>query len=131
MPTYDYICDEQGHNFEAFQRFSDEPLKECNVCGAPVRRVIHVAGIIFKGNGWYATTNRSSNEKSKFDKDERGGSADSAKSTAEPIKAGANGDSSNRENSSVASSDSGGTGGKSDSSAAEKKPAKSTKSTAP
>jgi putative FmdB family regulatory protein len=130
MPTYDYVCDEQGHNFEAFQRFSDEPLKECTVCGAPVRRVIHPAGIIFKGDGWYATANRSSDEKSKFKKDERGESADSDKSSAEPIKAGANGDSSNRESSSGDSSESGGTGGKSDSSTAQKKPTKSTDSSA-
>ncbi len=137
MPTYDYVCDQHGHEFEAFQRFSEEALKECKVCGAPVRRVIHAAGIIFKGDGWYATKNRSSDEKSKFDKEERGESDDSKTSTSEPIKAGANGEGSNREKSPVADesagkgrdNDSGTTGGKSQSSRAENKPPKSTKST--
>ncbi len=117
MPTYEYMCDENGHSFEAFQRFVEQPLNECRVCGAPVRRVIHAAGIIFKGDGWYATANRSSDEKSKYQKDERGESA-SDKSSAEPIKAGANGDSSNSESSAAGSSDS---KGKSGSPAAEKK----------
>ena len=140
MPTYDYVCDQHGHEFEAFQRFSEEALKECKVCGAPVRRVIHAAGIIFKGDGWYATKNRSSDEKSKFDKEERGESDDSKQSTSEPIKAGAagaNGEGSNREKSPVADesagkggdNDSGTTNGKSQSSRAENKPPKSTKST--
>ena len=117
MPTYEYVCDENGHNFEAFQRFVDRPLSECRVCGVPVRRVIHAAGIIFKGDGWYATANRSNDEKSKYQKDERGESA-ADKPSAEPIKAGANGESSNSDSASAGSS---GSEGKSGSPAAGKK----------
>ncbi|MCY4107611.1 MAG: hypothetical protein OXG11_01115 [Chloroflexi bacterium] len=104
MPTYEYACDENGHNFEIFQRFVDQPLSECTVCGAPVRRVIHAAGVIFKGDGWYVTANRSNDEKSKYQKDERGESS-SDKSSTEPIKAAANGESSKNDS---PSSDSGG-----------------------
>ncbi len=55
MPTYEYACDQCGHTFERFQKFSEEPVKECPCCQGPVRRVIHPTGIIFKGSGWYTT----------------------------------------------------------------------------
>src|SRR5262245_61902986 len=58
MPTYAYRCDACGHQFEAFQKFSDEPLRECPACGAAVRRVIHPVGVVFKGSGWYITDSR-------------------------------------------------------------------------
>ena len=33
MPTYDYKCNSCGHQFEAFQSITAEPLSECPVCG--------------------------------------------------------------------------------------------------
>jgi putative FmdB family regulatory protein len=54
MPIYEYRC-EKDHVFEAMQSFSDEPLTECEVCGAPVRRVIYAPAIHFKGSGFYST----------------------------------------------------------------------------
>lgn len=59
MPTYEYQCKTCGHHFERVQRFSDDPIRECPDCGAEVRRVIHPAGVIFKGSGWYITDSRS------------------------------------------------------------------------
>lgn len=54
MPTYDYACDSCGHSFEAFQKMSDEPLRECPECGKAVRRVLSGGiGISFKGSGFY------------------------------------------------------------------------------
>lgn len=53
MPTYEYQCTVCGHRFEKFQSFSADPIKECPVCGEPVKKVIAPAGIIFKGSGWY------------------------------------------------------------------------------
>jgi putative FmdB family regulatory protein len=59
MPTYDYECKVCGHTFEAFQSMSDDPLKECPECGKELRRLIGGGlGIIFKGNGFYATDNK-------------------------------------------------------------------------
>ena len=58
MPTYEYQCRTCGHHFEKMQRFSESPLTECSKCGAEVRRVIHPAGVIFKGSGWYITDSR-------------------------------------------------------------------------
>ena len=54
MPIYEYRC-ENGHNFEVLQRMSDEPVKKCEVCGAPVHRVFHPVAVHFKGSGFYNT----------------------------------------------------------------------------
>ena len=37
MPIYEYKCD-NGHVFEVIQKMSDEPLRECEECGAPAAR---------------------------------------------------------------------------------------------
>jgi putative FmdB family regulatory protein len=54
MPIYEYRCTNE-HRFEVLQRFSDEPLTECEVCGAPASRVLYPAAIHFKGSGFYST----------------------------------------------------------------------------
>jgi len=54
MPIYEYRCG-KGHTFEAMQRITDEPVSECEVCGAPVQRVFHPVAIHFKGKGFYNT----------------------------------------------------------------------------
>ncbi|MEJ2751398.1 MAG: FmdB family zinc ribbon protein [Candidatus Promineifilaceae bacterium] len=61
MPTYSYKCTKCGHQFDAKQRMTDDPLTECPVCGGPVRRVVGSVGIVFKGKGFYVTDHRSSN----------------------------------------------------------------------
>ena len=55
MPTYEYRCVTCEHQFERFQRMSDEPVKECEVCGEPVKRLLFPVAIQFKGNGFYTT----------------------------------------------------------------------------
>lgn len=61
MPTYDYVCDACGHEFELFQMMSDPVRRKCSECGKPkLRRLIGPgAGLIFKGSGFYATDYRS------------------------------------------------------------------------
>jgi putative FmdB family regulatory protein len=54
MPIYEYRC-KKGHTFDIMQRFSDEPLTKCEVCGAPCHRVMHAPSIHFKGSGFYNT----------------------------------------------------------------------------
>ena len=54
MPIYEYLC-EKGHTFDATQRMFDEPLTKCEVCGAPVRRVLQPVAVHFKGSGFYNT----------------------------------------------------------------------------
>jgi putative FmdB family regulatory protein len=55
LPTYEYRCVSCEHQFERFQRMSDEPVKECEVCGEPVRRLLFPVAIQFKGSGFYTT----------------------------------------------------------------------------
>jgi len=57
MPIYGYRCS-RGHQFEVLQRITEEPLAACPECGAPVTRVFHPVGIIFKGQGFYKTDSR-------------------------------------------------------------------------
>ncbi len=59
MPIYEYACGSCGHRFEAKQRFNDDPIAACPECGQTVRRVLHPAGIIFKGSGFYINDSRS------------------------------------------------------------------------
>ena len=55
MPIYEYRCPE-GHTFELFQRMTDPPPSECQICGAaPVSKVLYPAAIHFKGSGFYST----------------------------------------------------------------------------
>ena len=54
MPIYEYRCS-NGHVFEVMQRMADDPVKTCEVCGAPVQRVFHPVAIHFKGKGFYNT----------------------------------------------------------------------------
>ncbi len=58
MPVYSYKCTNCDHRFEARQRFTDEPLTECPVCGSLIRKVITPVGIVFKGSGFYVTDNK-------------------------------------------------------------------------
>lgn len=60
MPTYDYVCASCGHRFEIFERMSVRGRRECPACGKRKgERAIGIgAGLIFKGNGFYATEYR-------------------------------------------------------------------------
>ena len=59
MPTYEYRCP-KGHEFDLFQRMSDEPLAACPECGEIAERLLSGgAGLIFKGEGFYVTDYRS------------------------------------------------------------------------
>lgn len=54
MPIYEYRC-ENGHEFDVFQRMSDDALTECQVCGAAAQRVLSAPAVHFKGSGFYST----------------------------------------------------------------------------
>ncbi len=61
MPTYEYLCQNCGYKFEKFQNMNDEPIKVCPQCGGNLKRLIGKGmGIIFKGEGFYATDYKSS-----------------------------------------------------------------------
>jgi putative FmdB family regulatory protein len=65
MPTYDYVCDGCGHQFEAFESIKAEPQADCPECkDKKLRRKIGPgAAILFKGSGFYQTDYRSESYK--------------------------------------------------------------------
>ncbi|MDD5011714.1 MAG: zinc ribbon domain-containing protein [Phycisphaerae bacterium] len=61
MPTYEYQCDNCGHEFEQLQMITAKSLRKCPKCGKnKLKRLIGAgAGVIFKGSGFYETDYRS------------------------------------------------------------------------
>lgn len=56
MPFYEYSCSACGHELEAMQKISEEPLRECPACGEhQLVKLISAAGFRLKGGGWYET----------------------------------------------------------------------------
>ena len=75
MPTYDYICDECGNEFEAYESITAPPRTECPECTRPrLRRKIGPgAAILFKGSGFYQTDYRSESYKKAAEADKSSG----------------------------------------------------------
>ncbi len=65
MPTYDYLCDACGHEFELFQGINDATKKKCPACKKLKLRRLFGAGaaLMFKGSGFYETDYRSDSYK--------------------------------------------------------------------
>jgi putative FmdB family regulatory protein len=69
VPIYEYKC-ENGHIFDVIQKMVDDPLTECQECGAPAVRVLHSPAVHFKGSGFYNTD---------YGKKKKGGGSEGAK----------------------------------------------------
>jgi putative FmdB family regulatory protein len=113
VPTYQYACTDCGEKSEVVQRFTDDPLTVCAVCGGKLRKVFSPVGIVFKGSGFYRTDSRNGSS-----------TVTSGKDAKEPAASGANGsasDSAASTSSSSSSSESSGSGSAS-SATSEKKP---------
>ena len=86
MPTYDYLCDGCGHEFEFFQSISSPVKRKCPECKkSKLRRLFGTgAAVVFKGSGFYETDYRSESYKkgAKAAKKDR----DSAKTDAKSSK---------------------------------------------
>jgi len=68
MPLYEYHCDACGHDFEALQKISDEPLIHCPACEeTQLRKLISAAGFRLKGQGWYETDFKTGNKRNLAD----------------------------------------------------------------
>ena len=65
MPTYDYICDGCGHEYETYEPMTSTPRTDCPECKAlTLRRKIGAGmAILFKGSGFYQTDYRSDSYK--------------------------------------------------------------------
>ena len=99
MPTYQYVCEKCGHEFEQFQSISARALVVCpkELCaekrwgkGKVKRAISGGAGLLFKGSGFYITDYRSEKYKEAAKKETnakpageaKGGSSGESKSTA-------------------------------------------------
>jgi len=81
MPTYDYVCDACGHEFELFQTITESVKRKCPDCGKlKLRRLFGTgAAVVFKGSGFYQTDYRSDSYKKGEEKSKKaadGGSSD-------------------------------------------------------
>jgi putative FmdB family regulatory protein len=65
MPIYEYKCNKCGHITEIWQKFSDPPLGQCEVCGGSVKKIISQNTFHLKGSGWYVTDYASGSSKNK------------------------------------------------------------------
>jgi putative FmdB family regulatory protein len=65
LPSYEYVCESCGYEFERFQGITAKPARKCPNCGKRgLKRLIGTgAGIIFKGTGFYQTDYRSESYK--------------------------------------------------------------------
>jgi putative FmdB family regulatory protein len=59
VPPYQYACTACGHQLEAVQAFSDDPLTVCPACEGRLRKLFGSVGVVFKGSGFYRTDSRS------------------------------------------------------------------------
>jgi putative FmdB family regulatory protein len=55
MPIYEYECDKCGFHREVLQRFSDDPIAECEMCHGSMKKLISQSTFHLKGTGWYVT----------------------------------------------------------------------------
>jgi putative FmdB family regulatory protein len=115
VPTYQYACTDCGDKSEVVQRFTDDPLTVCAVCGGKLRKVFSAVGIVFKGSGFYRTDSRNGSSAATSGKD---------KDTAASGSSGSNGSASDgaASTSSSSSSDSSDSGSASSATSEKKKP---------
>lgn len=59
MPTYVYRCS-CGHEFELFLSMSKvKATTKCEKCGRRAKRMMGAPGVVFKGGGFYSSSNPS------------------------------------------------------------------------
>jgi putative FmdB family regulatory protein len=85
MPTYDYVCEACGHEFELFQSINDPVKRKCPKCARQkLRRKIGAgAAIVFKGSGFYQTDYRSEKYKQRAAADKPPSESSGDKSSGE------------------------------------------------
>ncbi len=96
MPTYDYICEACDHEFEMFQRITEDPIEKCPECNKKkLRRLFGTgAAVVFKGSGFYQTDYRSDSYKKAADAEKKSSDTKSdGKSTEKSVDKSAKSDS--------------------------------------
>ncbi len=82
MPIYEYACMQCGIIDEVLQKFSDKPLKKCNLCSGKLQKLISHSSFHLKGTGWYVTdyAGKSGNTSTTQETTAKASSADASKS---------------------------------------------------
>jgi putative FmdB family regulatory protein len=95
MPTYEYICEKCGYEFEAVQSISAKPLRICPAAscarkkwgrGLVKRKISAGGGLLFKGSGFYTTDYRSEGYKQAAKKDSNTPKASGSDAKSTPAK---------------------------------------------
>jgi putative FmdB family regulatory protein len=99
MPTYEYICEKCGHEFETARSIAAKPLLVCpkELCpkkkwgrGKVKKKISAGTGLLFKGSGFYITDYRSEKYKDAAKKDSApakpSGETKPAKPEPKPVK---------------------------------------------
>lgn len=55
MPVYEYECENCGNKIEVFQKITDPPLENCELCNGRLIKLISNCSFQLKGTGWYLT----------------------------------------------------------------------------
>ena|SRR6056297_1658416 len=90
MPIYEYVCKSCGHELDALQKMSDEPLTDCPDCGeTALKRKISAPRFRLKGSGWYETDLKSDQDRKRNladsgDGEKKSGGDGEKKSEAKP-----------------------------------------------
>ena len=86
MPKYDYRCDSCDLTYELKLPFGSSVDQECSQCNQTARRLLTPPALVFKGSGFYKTSERASDSDRKSEKTKSKGvvkpSADDALSTS-------------------------------------------------
>jgi|TARA_Y100000385_G_C12979621_1_gene587799 putative FmdB family regulatory protein len=81
MPIYEYRCTNCGHEMEAVQKISEDPLLNCPACSQDaLKKRISAAGFRLKGGGWYETDFKSGKKKNVSGGDSSSGGSSSGAS---------------------------------------------------
>ena len=84
MPIYEYRCENCGHELEAVQKVSDNPLVKCPSCDADAsKKRISASGFRLKGGGWYETDFKSGKKKNVSGSESASSSTTSSNSSSE------------------------------------------------
>ena len=123
MPIYEYRC-KKGHTFDVMQRFSDDALNKCEVCGAPAQRVLHAPAIHFKGSGFY-NTDYGTKKRSREMKEQKEGTKETVASSSDSKSSDNSSSSSSSSSSDSGSSSGSGSSGESSSKSSDASPSPS------
>ena len=68
MPIYEYKCSHCGHQMEAIQKISDDPLLLCPNCDKNgLKKQVTAPSFRLKGSGWYETDFKTGKKKNLSD----------------------------------------------------------------